>query len=270
MELSRTAWLSAQRTLPGSLNVPELMQIFRQTADVRQRQCSTCRAKLEEEKPVIRNAPASPELKEFVEVWPNEPKRWRRTGGIGSRVVIGPAVLQKITTEGRQAALGLRFDETGSLPGWSRKAREISQWKSIHRRDSGCHREPSRLTQLVFCDRYPRHAGQRASPFIAFAADKLRQLGVSEGIRLRPKTTMPDNAELALIPATMRRGQECRVPSSAARRKWVRRRDVRERCQSRSTVSTYRGDRRTDGTTGSRILRQGKLKLSVPDLPLRH
>ncbi len=50
------------------INVPELMKIFRQTADVQTAQMLNLpRPKLEGEKPAIRNAPASVELKEFVE-----------------------------------------------------------------------------------------------------------------------------------------------------------------------------------------------------------
>jgi N12 class adenine-specific DNA methylase len=50
------------------INVPELMQIFRQSADVQTAQMlNLARPKLEGEKPAIRNAPASAELKEFVE-----------------------------------------------------------------------------------------------------------------------------------------------------------------------------------------------------------
>ncbi|HUA64281.1 MAG TPA: methyltransferase domain-containing protein, partial [Alphaproteobacteria bacterium] len=47
------------------INVPELMQLFRQMADVQTAQMLNLpRPKLEGEKPAIRNAPASPELKE--------------------------------------------------------------------------------------------------------------------------------------------------------------------------------------------------------------
>ncbi len=50
------------------VNVPELMQIFRQTADVQTAQMLNLkRPILEGEKPAIRNAPASTELKKFVE-----------------------------------------------------------------------------------------------------------------------------------------------------------------------------------------------------------
>jgi N12 class adenine-specific DNA methylase len=50
------------------INVPELMQIFRQSADVQTAQMlNLARPKLEGEKPAIRNAPASAELKKFVE-----------------------------------------------------------------------------------------------------------------------------------------------------------------------------------------------------------
>src|SRR6266702_7711341 len=50
------------------INVPELMQIFRQSADVQAAAMLNLPGpKLDSEKPTIRNAPASPELKKFVE-----------------------------------------------------------------------------------------------------------------------------------------------------------------------------------------------------------
>src|SRR5438128_8293065 len=49
------------------INVPELMQIFRQTADVQTaRMLKLPTPALENEKPAIRNAPATQELKQFV------------------------------------------------------------------------------------------------------------------------------------------------------------------------------------------------------------
>jgi N12 class adenine-specific DNA methylase len=50
------------------INVPELMQMFRQAADVQTAaMLNLPRPKLENEKPTIRNAPPTPELKEFVQ-----------------------------------------------------------------------------------------------------------------------------------------------------------------------------------------------------------
>jgi N12 class adenine-specific DNA methylase len=50
------------------INVPELMQMFRQAADVQTAaMLNLPRPKLEGEKPAIRNAPATPELKAFVQ-----------------------------------------------------------------------------------------------------------------------------------------------------------------------------------------------------------
>ncbi len=50
------------------INVPELMQMFRQAADVQTAQMLNLpRPTLENDKPAIRNAPATPELREFVQ-----------------------------------------------------------------------------------------------------------------------------------------------------------------------------------------------------------
>ena len=50
------------------INVPELMQMFRQSADVQTAaMLNLPRPKLDGEKPTIRNAPATPELKAFVQ-----------------------------------------------------------------------------------------------------------------------------------------------------------------------------------------------------------
>ena len=49
------------------INVPELMQMFRQSADVQTAaMLNLPRPKLDGEKPTIRNAPATEELKAFV------------------------------------------------------------------------------------------------------------------------------------------------------------------------------------------------------------
>ena len=87
------------------INVPELMQIFRQSADVQTAQMlNLARPKLEGEKPAIRNAPASAELKEFVEGLARRAEALKR-----GRVDPREDNMLKITTEGRKAALDLRL-----------------------------------------------------------------------------------------------------------------------------------------------------------------
>ena len=87
------------------INVPELMQIFRQSADVQTAQMlNLARPKLEGEKPAIRNAPASAELKKFVEGLARRAEALKR-----GRVDPREDNMLKITTEGRKAALDLRL-----------------------------------------------------------------------------------------------------------------------------------------------------------------
>jgi len=65
------------------------------------------RPKLDGEKPAIRNAPASAELKEFVEGLAKRAEALKR-GRIDPR----EDNMLKITTEGRKAALDFAADET--------------------------------------------------------------------------------------------------------------------------------------------------------------
>ena len=87
------------------INVPELMQMFRQTADVQTAQMLNLpRPKLEGEKPAIRNAPATPELKKFVQSLVERAETLKT-----ERVDPSEDNMLKITTEGRKAALDLRL-----------------------------------------------------------------------------------------------------------------------------------------------------------------
>jgi N12 class adenine-specific DNA methylase len=87
------------------INVPELMQMFRQAADVQTAaMLNLPRPKLENEKPTIRNAPPTPELKEFVQSLAARAERLR-TSRVDPRV----DNMLKITSEGRKAALDLRL-----------------------------------------------------------------------------------------------------------------------------------------------------------------
>lgn len=87
------------------INVPELMQMFRQAADVQTAaMLDLPRPKLDGEKPAIRNAPATPELKKFVQELAARADKLK-TG----RVDPSQDNMLKITSEGRKAALDLRL-----------------------------------------------------------------------------------------------------------------------------------------------------------------
>src|SRR5205814_1106947 len=87
------------------INVPELMQMFRQVADVQTAaMLDLPRPKLDGEKPAIRNAPATQELKAFVQELAARAERLK-TG----RVDPSEDNMLKITSEGRKAALDLRL-----------------------------------------------------------------------------------------------------------------------------------------------------------------
>ena len=68
--------LPAEHAVRPVINVPELMQMFRQSADVQTAaMLEPAAPKARWRKPAIRNAPATEELKEFVQ------ERWRAPSG---------------------------------------------------------------------------------------------------------------------------------------------------------------------------------------------
>ena len=173
------------------INVPELMQIFRQSADVQTAaMLNLPRPKLDGEKPSIRNAPASAELKEFVEGLAKRAEALKR-GRIDPR----EDNMLKITTEGRKAALDLRLIKP-QLPDDPQSKVNLAV-ENIHRvwettRDD-------RLTQLVFCDlSTPQDKG-----FSVYRdmADKLKRLGIPESEIAFIQDYDADNAKLGLFRA---------------------------------------------------------------------
>jgi N12 class adenine-specific DNA methylase len=171
------------------VNVPELMQIFRQTADVQTApMLNLPRPKLEGEKPTIRNAPASPELKEFVESLAKRAEALR-TGRVDPR----EDNMLKITTEGRKAALDLRLMKP-SLPDDPQSKVNLAV-KSIHRIWETT--SDNRSTQLVFCDlSTPQDKG-----FSVYRdmADKLKRLGIPDTEIAFIQDYDADSAKLALF-----------------------------------------------------------------------
>jgi len=153
------------------INVPELMQIFRQTADVQTAaMLNLPRPKLEGEKPTIRNAPATPELKAFVQELAARAERLKTNR-------VDPSVdnMLKITSEGRKAALDLRLMKPSAPDDPQGKVNQAVEnifriWQES---------KPERSAQLVFCDlSTPKDRG-----FSVYrdAADKLERLGVPSG-----------------------------------------------------------------------------------------
>ncbi len=126
------------------VNVPELMQMFRQMADVQTADMLKLPVPaLDGGKPRIVRAPATPELKEFVASLAKRAEKLKREH-------VDPSVdnMLKITGEGRKAALDLRLVR-GRAPDApdgkvNQAVREIfAIWQET--RDQ-------RLTQMVFCD----------------------------------------------------------------------------------------------------------------------
>ncbi|HXI69688.1 MAG TPA: hypothetical protein VNN22_04950 [Verrucomicrobiae bacterium] len=171
------------------INVPELMQIFRQSADVQSAaMLNLPRPNLEGEKPSIRNAPASVELKEFVE------ELVRRADRIRMRQVHPHEDnMLKITTEGRKAALDLRLMKP-ELPDDPQSKVNLAV-ENMHRIWETT--KDDRLTQLVFCDLSTPQ--DRGFSVYRDMADKLKRLGIPENEIAFIQDYDADNAKLALF-----------------------------------------------------------------------
>jgi N12 class adenine-specific DNA methylase len=126
------------------INVPELMQMFRQSADVQTAaMLNLPRPKLDGGKPAIRNAPATEELREFVQSLAARAERLR-TG----RIDPSEDNMLKITSEGRKAALDLRLMKP-SAPDNPQGKVNLAVEKIFNIWQES---KPERSTQLVFCD----------------------------------------------------------------------------------------------------------------------
>ena len=150
------------------INVPELMQMFRQSADVQTAaMLNLPRPELEGEKPAIRNAPATEELKEFVQSLAARAERLKN-----GRVDPSVDNMLKITSEGRKAALDLRLMKPAAPDDPQGKVNQAVE--SIHRIWQATAEE--RCAQLVFCDlSTPKDKG-----FSVYRdmAEKLERLGI--------------------------------------------------------------------------------------------
>ncbi len=126
------------------VNVPELMQQFRQTADVQTAEMLQLPVpKLREGKQVTISAPGTPELKEFVDQLVKRTERIKN-GQIDPR----EDNMLKITSEGRKAALDLRLmlPHVRDNPD-SKTNRAVEMVHQIWLDST-----PVRGTQMIFCD----------------------------------------------------------------------------------------------------------------------
>ena len=171
------------------INVPELMQMFRQMADVQTAQMlNLARPKLEGEKAAIRSAPSTPPLKKFVQSLVERAHRLKT-----ERVDPSEDNMLKITNEGRKAALDLRLmiptvkDDPQSKVNLA--VENIYRLWEATRED--------RLTQLVFCDlSMPKEKGFSVYDDMA---EKLVRLGVPQAEIAFIQDFDADNAKLALF-----------------------------------------------------------------------
>jgi hypothetical protein len=150
------------------INVPELMQIFRQAADVQTAaMLNLPRPALEGEKPSIRHAPATPELKAFVQELAKRAERLKT-----NRVDPREDNMLKITSEGRKAALDLRLMKPAARDEPDGKVNQSVEniyriWETT---------KADRSAQMVFCDlSTPKDRGFSVYRDIA---EKLERLGV--------------------------------------------------------------------------------------------
>ena len=126
------------------INLPELLSVFRTVADVQTADMLNLpRPELENGRPAIASAPASPELKAFIRTLTERAERLKRER-------VDPSVdnMLKITGEGRKAALDMRLVDPTAEPELDTKidlavVRIVKIWKAT---------QGDRSTQLVFSD----------------------------------------------------------------------------------------------------------------------
>lgn len=126
------------------INVPELMQHFRQVADIQtQDMLQLPVPELQGGKPAVISAPCSSELKEIVQTLVERAEALR-TGRIDPR----EDNMLLVTTDGRKAALDLRlYDETLPDHPQSKTNKAVEKIERVWR-ETGAQRS----AQLVFCD----------------------------------------------------------------------------------------------------------------------
>ncbi len=151
------------------INVPELMQMFRQVADIQtQAMLQLPVPDLRGGKPTVISAPCSPELKQIVASLVDRAEALR-TGRVDPR----QDNMLLVTTDGRKAALDLRLHDP-QLPDHpdSKVNRAVTAIERVWRETAA-----ERSAQLVFCDLSIPTAGQGFSVYEDMR-DKLIARGV--------------------------------------------------------------------------------------------
>ena len=182
------------------VNVPELMGQFRQVADVRTAEMLKLPVpKLEEGKQVTISAPASPELKRFVE------NLVARTEDIkNGKVDPREDNMLKITSEGRKAALDLRLmvPHLGDNPA-SKVNQAVANVHRIWKKTSAV-----KGTQMVFCDLSTPSATNRGG-FNVY--DDVRAKLVARGVPTEQIASIQDYDEDAAKSALFKAVREGKV-----------------------------------------------------------
>lgn len=173
MELSPDgAGYRLQHRFARFVNVPELMQQFRQTADVQTADMLKLPVpKLESGRAITVSAPCSPRLKKFVETLVKRAEKIK-----GGKVDPRDDNMLKITSEGRLAALDSRLIAPGAPDAPDSKVNLAVE--KIHRiwQDS----TPQKSAQLVFCDLSTPKQGQREFSVYDDIRAKLVARGIPE------------------------------------------------------------------------------------------
>ncbi|MFT3992231.1 MAG: DEAD/DEAH box helicase family protein [Luteolibacter sp.] len=152
------------------VNVPELMQEFRRTADVRTVEMLKLPIpKLDTGRAITVSAPCSPALKSFVANLVERAAKLK-----GSRVDPKVDNMLKITSEGRLAALDMRLVERSSVDHPDSKVNLAVE--KIHKiwMDSAANKG----TQLVFCDLSTPQKGKSGWSVYGDIRDKLVERGI--------------------------------------------------------------------------------------------
>jgi N12 class adenine-specific DNA methylase len=155
------------------VNVPELMQQFRQVADVQTAEMLKLPVpKLDQGRPVTVSAPTTPELKRFVD------QLVKRTEKIKSgKVDPRDDNMLKITTEGRKAALDLRLMLPHVRDNPDSKVNQAVE--KVHQ--VWLETAPQKGTQMVFCDLSTPKPGGRAFSVYEDVREKLLARGIPAG-----------------------------------------------------------------------------------------
>jgi N12 class adenine-specific DNA methylase len=180
------------------VNVPELMQQFRQVADVQTGEMLNLPIpKLDQGRPITVGAPSSPELKRFVD------QLVKRTELVKSgKVDPRDDNMLKITTEGRKAALDIRLVLPHVRDNPDSKTNKAVE--KVH--EIWLESAPLRGAQLVFCDiSTPKSNGQWFSVY-----DDVREKLVARGIPAEQMAFVQnfnDDASKAMLFKSVREGR---------------------------------------------------------------